>query len=215
MLETVLITGATSKTYEAIASAAKSAGFKTAVADTENAKNTIQWNKASPISARAVVLQAENLLGKIGTTILYFDAVNYDESFGKLSVENISRGIDSMTLGYMYLAQELISRFSQENEGNLVFMINKSEQREYGVLPSAAIAACEAFAERTANFYAGKNGGVILVKNNDTSIEETADWLFQYLAQPGAQKNAYNPKAASKWLKPGAKPAPSIPLFGR
>ena len=50
MLETVLITGAASKTYEAIASAAKSAGFKTAVADTENAKNTMCFILDFPVS---------------------------------------------------------------------------------------------------------------------------------------------------------------------
>ncbi len=199
-----------------LAEAGERTDNKVLCADCSRSKNTsFSWNPASPISARSLILQAENTFETIGTVILPFDADSYEDYYSKLSVETISKGVDNMVLGYFYIVSELLARFEKYGEGNLVFFYNDTAEKEKGMLASSAAASFCAFAKKTAMIYAGKPMGIILVKSETNSFQESSDWLFQYLMQPGAQKASLNAKYASHWLKPGAKPPVMIPFLSR
>jgi len=170
-----------------------------------NDARTITWTRSSPISARTVLLQAQNTFGIPGQTILYFDAAEYAAAFSAYSLETITRGTDEMILGFQYLVYEAISRIEAAHDATLVFYLQSDPEREYGMLTSAAEAAFTALAEKTAELYAGKNFGVLLVRGEEPVSSEAAGWLFQYLQNPTNQKNSKNPKHASHWVKPLAK----------
>lgn len=216
MNNTVLIAGGFSPINTYLAEAAERTDNKVLTADSSHSKNSaFTWNPASPISARSLILQAENTFETIGTVILPFDADSYEDYYSKLSVETISKGVDNMFLGYFYIVSELIARFEKYGQGNLVFFYNDNSEKEKGILASSAAASFCALAKKTASLYAGKPMGVILVKNESNEFQEAADWLFQYLVQAGAQKASLNSKHASHWLKPGSKPPVIIPFLSR
>ena len=216
MNNTVLIAGGVSPINTYLADAAEKTDNKVLTADSSHAKGSaFSWNPASPISARSLILQAENTFESIGTVILPFDTDAYEDYYSKLSVESISKGIDNMVLGYFYVVSEIIARFEKYGEGNLVFFYSDDPNKEKGILSAAAASAFCTLAKKTAMLYAGKPAGIILVKSETNVSQEAADWLFQYLLQPGAQKAAVNAKYASHWLKPGSKPPVMIPFLSR
>lgn len=216
MNQTVLIAGGVSPINTYIAGAAESAGCKVLTADCSRTKgSSFSWNPASPISARSIVLQAENTFETIGTAIIPFDADAFEDSFSKFCPETISKGVDSMILGYMYMVSELLSRFEKYGEGNMVFFYNSTSGKEKGIITSAAAAAFCNLAEKTAALYAGKPAGIVLVKNETEPTQESADWLFQYLGQSGVQKAAVSAKHAAHWVKPGSKPPVMLPFLSR
>ena len=216
MNNTVLIAGGVSPVNTYLAEAAERTDNKVLSADSSHSKGSaFSWNPASPISARSLILQAENTFESIGTVILPFDADSYEDYYSKLSVETISKGTDNMILGYFYIVSEIIARFEKYGEGNLVFFYNDDPNKEKGILASAGAAAFCALAKKTAQLHAGKPTGIILVKSESNAFQEAADWLFQYITQPGAQKAALNAKYASHWLKPGSKPPVMISFLSR
>ena len=216
MNNTVLIAGGVSPVNTYLAEAAERTDYKVLSADSSHSKGSaFSWNPASPISARSLILQAENTFESIGTVILPFDADSYEDFYSKLSVETISKGTDNMILGYFYIVSEIMARFEKYGEGNLVFFYNDDPNKEKGILASSGAAAFCALAKKTAQLYAGKPTGIILVKSESNAFQEAADWLFQYITPPGAQKAALNAKYASHWLKPGSKPPVMIPFLSR
>ena len=216
MNNTVLIAGGVSPVNTYLTEAAEKTDKKVLCADCSRSKNTsFTWNPASPISARSLILQAENTFESIGTVILPFDADSYEDFYSKLSVETISKGTDNMILGYFYIVSELIARFEKYGEGNIIFLYSDDPNKEKGILASSGAAAFCELAKKTAMLYAGKPAGIILVKSEPNAFQETAEWLFQYLMQPGAQKASMNAKYASHWLKTGSKPPVMIPFLSR
>ncbi|MCR4938698.1 MAG: hypothetical protein K5930_01155 [Treponemataceae bacterium] len=216
MNNTVLIVGGSSPINTSLAEAGERTDNKVLCADSSRSKNSsFAWNPPSPISARSLILQAENTFETIGTVLLPFDADSYEDYYAKLSVETISKGVDNMFLGYFYIVSELLTRFEKYGEGNLVFFYNDDPGKDKGILTSSAAASFCALAKKTATLHAGKPMGIVLVKSETNSFQESSDWLFQYLMQPGAQKASLNAKYASHWLKPGSKPPVMIPFLSR
>ncbi len=222
MTQTVLLAGCPASSNNIFLDAAQAAGnkvFSAITTDTANPASQenmgISWNRASPISSRALILQAENAFDKIGQAVLFFDTTVYNSYFSNYTLESVSRGIDEMLLGYLYLTNELLPRLSQAEEGQLVFYVYEPAQAENSVLVTAAQAAFCAFAEKIAGQYAGKNLGVTLVKSETEASAENASWLFNYLQLPQARKVQSSPKHAAHWLKPGAKPAVLLPFLAR
>lgn len=219
MNQTVLLTGCPDAVQSIFIDAAVGAGnqiMTTGSADkkTSDAK-TVTWTRSSPISARTVLLQAQNTFDVPGQTVLFFDAADYAATFSAFSLETITRGTDEMILGYHYLVNEAINRMQAGNDALLVFYLQSDSEREYGMMTAVAEAAFTALAEKTAELFAGKNFGVVLVKAEQAVSGETAQWLFQYLRSDAVQKNARNPKHAVHWVKPLSKTPGVLSLLNR
>ncbi len=176
---------------------------------------TIIWTRSSPISARTVLLQAQNTFDIPGQTVLFFDAADFAATFSAYSLETISRGTDEMILGYQYLVNEAINRMQAEDDANLVFYLQSDPEREYGMMTAVGEAAFTALAQKTAELYAGKNFGVVLVKAEEPVSAEAAEWLFQYMQNPAVQKNAKNTRHAAHWVKPLSKVSGGLGFLNR
>lgn len=201
-----------------------------------NGTLTVEWNRASPVSARAFVLSAETVCSNIDEAVLYFDEELYTSISGKLDSEECLKCSDSMVLGYQYLSIVLLERFerkrSAENPGTLVFVLRKSyDCADVERTPSlrngmnsmaspvisAAAASFEAFAENIAALYGDSEyANIVLVKieaDQDTSDETVGKWIGEYLDELGNAKA----KKSVQWVKPGvkAKPAAGRGFFGR
>lgn len=191
------------------ADAAKQAGSNVFIADTDKEQAAaVAWNKASPISARTMLLQAVAAGSEIDRAVLVFDTDAFDSLYDKLSVENISRGMDDMISGYQYMTEELMNRYymKADQAGTWLFFVLCVPSEKTGILTAAAEAAFEAFAERTAETCACSSLKVTLVRCEKAAKNETAEWLTSYWELPGAEKAASQTKTATHWIKTGGKP---------
>ncbi len=187
------------------------------------------WNRSSPISARSLVLETETTIGNIDTAFLIFDTSLYVSEFEKLGIESISRGLDTLFAGYMYLTQELLDRFTKKNFGNICFILKmhpsisesvKTQKRTESLpaepLVAAAAAAFRSFAENIATKYAGSTIGIQLVECLGTTEDSTVlcPWLLPYV-DAAAKNPVVDAKNASKWAQVGAKASSGWQLFKR
>lgn len=194
--------------------AAKHAGNAVFTASTEKDAGAAVWNKASPISARTVLLQAIAANGEVDRAILLFDADAFDAAYGEFTVENISRGMDDMIAGFQYMTEELVARYAQNGgEGCWLTYVLCSSTEKTGALTAAAEAAFQAFAEKTAEAYAGGALKFSLIRCDSATKTETASWLNSYWELSGAEKAASQAKTAGHWVKTGGKPP--LGILGR
>lgn len=215
MSYSVFLAGSSADSMAGFAEAAKQAGNTLFMADSgKEQTGAVVWNKASPISARTMILQAVAAGGEIDRAILVFDADAYEAVYRDFSVENISRGMDDMIAGYQYMAEEFVNRYAQ-NAGNscwLTYVLCSSTEKT-SALTAAAEAAFQAFAEKTAEAYAGSNLKFTLVRCDSATKAETPSWLNAYWALSGAEKAASQAKTAGHWVKTGGKPP--LGILGR
>ena len=190
------------------------------------------WNRPSSVSARSLVLQAENAFTVIDETVLYFDAAVYAQQFTALSPEECTRAIDTMISGYHYLTMEILSRIEQRKEsGKLIYIvrhhpsmadvirssaIRSSTASAAGPFVSSAEAAFTAFAENIAAYAGDKqNVSVVLVScdvQNDAAEKDSslASWLADYLAALDGAKSRRSAKQSLSWIKAGSKAPGSL-----
>lgn len=194
---------------------------------------SVEWNRASPVSCRAVLLNAENIFTPVQDAVLYFDEDFYASRASQLDIEECSQNCDDMILSYQYMTLELLSRFQQKKDqsapNNLVFLLKdspslvdalKNPSLHNGIYAiasptvAAATNAFEAFAENVAVLYGDlQSVNIFLVRCDRSSgaggISHSdislAKWLVSYLDAFNGQKA----KKSATWIKPGAKPPSS------
>lgn len=182
-----------------------------------------EWNRPSPVSARSLVLQAENAFGPLDTAVLYFDTQVYAQQFTSFSTEDFSRSLDEMTAGYELLTMEVLARYEQRKlVGHIVFVL-KTPSVQRGAVLNPLVAASQAafteFAESVA-LYAGdrETTTVVLVTGdaqNETSAKDNtfASWLSGYIEAVDALKNKPGARQSAAWVKAGAKNPGGFSLF--
>ncbi|MCR5217822.1 hypothetical protein [Treponema sp.] len=192
---------------------------------------TFEWNKASALSARNLVLQAENFFERVDEAVLYFDEEFYASSAEKMDAAEISRTCDELILGFEYLATEILSRFERKYEDkpfSLVFLLKegpnlldvlRSPAIKNGTvaiaspLVAAAAAAFTSFAENIAALYGDESYVNIVLVRGDASMEEAkkddslAKWLAPFLDSLDELKSKLTAKKSAVWIKPGSKKA--------
>lgn len=170
------------------------------------------WNKASPISARSNILQSRNLLGEYNKAFIVFDSRDFIH-FNSYDVETISKGIDSMILGYSYFTAELLRQFSEQGFGELIFVLLDDESREKSIIENVGTSGFVALAESVAEKKANKQLSITLIKSDWDSFENNLEWLFNYLENTNSKKAATMSKHASRWVKVGSKPPIILPFL--
>ncbi|MFA6856791.1 MAG: hypothetical protein WCR31_06230 [Treponema sp.] len=244
MKKTILIAGKDFPSGGDFASGLAGAGYNVVVTGSTEAENipnsagnisVVTWNRPSSISARSLIIEAENLFGCVNESVLYFDAGSYASQFTVFSPEECTRAFDTMILGYEYLAMETIIRLEQrKRNGKLIFLLKHHPSMEEalhssvlrsntaspaGPFVSAAQAAYAAFAENVAAFVGDRpNVTVLLIScdmNNETAAKDgsLSLWLSGYLEAIDNLKNKPGAKQAVNWIKAGAKAPGFFSLF--
>lgn len=190
----------------------------------------IPWNRASPVSARSMIIKAETESSKLDEVLLVFDSAMFASKYKQMSPAVLQNSIDDMTLGFSYVVSEVLERYSLKKTGRLIFIIRyapSSSDKLYGIMHksvydepvSIPVASSQQYfismAENTAAVYSGTNGiSVVLVRSENESDESIADWLFPYIDAIPASYIASGKNAVS-WIKPGSKPPSSFQFFHR
>ncbi|MCR4789593.1 MAG: hypothetical protein K5839_00780 [Treponemataceae bacterium] len=160
------------------------------------------WNRSSPVSARSIVVNAENQFGTIDGAALFFDAASFNSHFTQLSIEEANKASDELILSYTYLALELLKRIERKDHGKIFFILQKmqtsaeflrSSSREQianpahaSAITAMAQAAFKAFAENlAASKYKETKGSFIylLEVNSETTEEQIIQWLAKKIEE--------------------------------
>lgn len=246
MKKTILIAGKNLPDGKKLAGAFSKSGRTVMVAaetnNMEESESIIDWNRSSAVSARAVVLEAENRVKGLNEAVLYFDEDFLAKHQGKIDAEECSRNADEQIVSWQYLAFELLSRFEktylaksgEAKPGKIVFLLKegisgaesvKNPALRNGVnavsgpLVSAAKAAFECFAESVAALYGDRESVNIVLAKAEAGSEIAAtdetlgSWLSEYLDSVDELKSKLSAKKSISWVKAGAKGASSS-VFG-
>lgn len=183
---------------------------------------TYSWNKASAISTRAFLIQAESRLISFDRIIIYFDALSFSEMFQNDRVDELTVAMENMIYGYQYAVGELLARFRQKTpECQIMFLIQTSPTKTNvakipGAVPcSVSVAAAQsafiALAENSAyNFYELNCITPILARvdasntlyRQDRGISE---WACEFMDKVSSDKKRPTIKNCSSWVKAGSK----------
>ncbi len=242
MERTVLIAGKEYPAGSALASAAINHNRKVVITSPFGAPenedtipteeiSTVAWNKSSSVSARSIVLQAENVFQKVDEAVLVFDTACLSPNFNSMTPEICSRAIDTMITSYFYLSLELVNRFIKQGGGSIIFMLKsapglvdmtssttihgENSSVPVGILPFSAQAAFKALAESTAAKYTEKEELKFFLVNAEYDIPDNqfAGWMFEYLDSAYISKTKQDIRHVCQWIKIGSKPQTSFPFF--
>lgn len=90
----------------------------------------LSWNTASPISARTLVLAAENRLGQINDAVLVCAPPAVYKTAGALAPEEIDILVNDHIRGWFFLVRELALYFRRTRNGSLSFVAPESASGE-------------------------------------------------------------------------------------
>jgi hypothetical protein len=145
----MLIAGSGPELISALADEAGRRGIKTTLAliPENNAHHTertaqLEWNPCSPLSARSLVLAAENRNGPVDTGIIVCAASNSAE-MRDFSPAGIDFAVNNHIKAYMFLAHELTRSFRARQNGTLVFVL--LEGLASGILAAPVTSAFKSF----------------------------------------------------------------------
>lgn len=198
-----------------------------------------EWNRASSLSARTLILQTENTYDKLDEVVLYFDEDYFASIAGKTEIGECAQTCDNLILGYQFLTLETLARFEKKNAGGavpgkLVFLLKegpcmidalRSPTLRSGAtsvatpLVASAAAAFTSFAENIAAVYGDMEYVNIVLVRGDKSNEfvktddALAKWLGTYLDAVDDLKSKLTAKKSMQWTKPGAKNPGGFSLF--
>src|SRR5574344_2828400 len=79
-----------------------------------------EWNRASALSARTLILQTENKYDRLDEVVLYFDEEYFASIAGKTEIGECAQTCDNLILGYQFLTLETLARFEKKNAGGAV-----------------------------------------------------------------------------------------------
>jgi len=91
----------------------------------ENEKrHSLDWNPSSPISARTIVIAAENRLEHIDEAILVCSPPSIRSGISKLSLSDVEIMINDHIKGWFFLIKELAAIFTARKQGTLALVYN-------------------------------------------------------------------------------------------
>ena len=109
----------------------------------------LQWNPGSPISARTLVLAAENRLGHINEAILVCAPPSTRRPAAELSLSDIEIMVNDHIKGWFFLVRELSDAFRSRQSGTLALVFSEigsgGKDDSADLLGPAALASFQAF----------------------------------------------------------------------
>ena len=158
--------------------------FPSAYASLEKIRLPLDWNPGSPISARTLVLAAENRLGHIDDAILVCDPPSSGCSAAGLGFADVEVMVNDHIKGWFFLVKELAAAFRARGGGTLVLVYPETVGKDNADDPLGP-AALAAFHSLTGSLLAAATGEPYLVQGfaGGETGDETgfASFIFKQL----------------------------------
>ncbi len=84
----------------------------------------LSWNPGSPISARSLLLAAENHLEHVDDALLICDPPAIRKKPGEITPSEIDNLVNNYMKGWFFLIREIILTFRARGKGNLCLVVN-------------------------------------------------------------------------------------------
>lgn len=185
------------------------------------------WHRNSPISAKTIIVNAENKFEKIDAALVFFETAVYNQLFSGNELQDYDKACDEIILGYQFLVTEFLRRFEKKQHGKIFFILQsmqslsdylKLSSREQmakpaysGTIASTAQQAFRTFAENIAAVNFRENNCPIYLVETESNMSEQKilEWILPRIEEPNPiYKNA---KQAVTWITPDEKNK----LFGK
>ena len=155
----------------------------------------LSWNPASPISARTLVLAAENRLKQINDAIIICSPPAIYKTAAALTPEEIEMMINDHIKGWFFLVRELILYFRRISSGTLSFVVSEdsgsgAKNAPAELLGSSAAASFRTFAQGILSSQVSEPFPLMGFTGIDAGSEaDFAAWFFRIIDER-AKKNS-------------------------
>ena len=156
---------------------------------------TLSWNPASSISARTLLIAAENRLQKINDAILVCSPPAVFKTAETLMPDEIEIMVNDHIKGWFFLVRELVLYFRRLGGGALSFVVPKAasggvKNSPADLLGLSAASSFRSFAQGVLDSSANEPFQVMGFTGYEAGTEsEFAAWFFK-IVDEGAQKNS-------------------------
>jgi NAD(P)-dependent dehydrogenase (short-subunit alcohol dehydrogenase family) len=159
----------------------------------------LQWNPASPISARSLVLAAENRLGRIDDALLVCSPPAVYRSAETLLPSEVETMVNDHLKGWFFLVRELALVFRARQRGTLAMAVpdisgGGGRDAAADLLGPPAAASFRAFARGLLSSSAGEPFQILAFSSETGQETAFAAWLFKVIDEAGK-------KSSGKWHK--------------
>jgi NAD(P)-dependent dehydrogenase (short-subunit alcohol dehydrogenase family) len=172
----------------------------TAPATVPEGSTSLQWNPASPISARTLVLAAENCLGHIDDALLVCSPPAVYRNAETLIPSEVETLVNDHIKGWFFLVRELALVFRSRQRGTLALVVpdiigGGGRDPAADLLGPPAAAAFRAFAQGLLSSSVNQPFQTLGFSSSETGHETGfAAWLFKIIDEAGK-------KNSGKWYK--------------
>ena len=171
------------------------AGIQPLKPDSSTNAIPLSWNPASPISARALLIAAENRLQKINDAILVCSPPAVFKTAETLMPEEIEILANDHIKGWFFLVRELALYFRRSGDGSLSFIVPKAapggvKSSQADLLGPSAASSFRSFAQGILDTSANQPFHVMGFTGYEAGAEdEFASWFFK-IVDEGSGKNS-------------------------
>jgi NAD(P)-dependent dehydrogenase (short-subunit alcohol dehydrogenase family) len=161
---------------------------------------SLQWNPASPISARSLVLAAENRLGRVDDALLVCSPPAMYRNAETLLPAEVETLVNDHIKGWFFLVRELALVFRARQQGTLALVVpdiagGSGRDPAADLLGPPAAASFRAFAQGLLSSSSNEPFQVLGFSSSEAGQEAGfAAWLFRIIDEAGGK----NP---GKWYK--------------
>jgi hypothetical protein len=169
--------------------------------DGGKARISLDWNPGSPISARTLVLAAENRLEHIDEAILICMPPSVRRPVEELSPADIDIAVNDHIKGWFFLIKELTTAFKSRNAGTLALVLSDTgSKNEEGSAPNLlgppVSAAFRAFVQGLLDAAPGKPYQTLAFSTETGENTEFAAYIFKIIEEN-------NKRNIGRWHKYG------------
>ena len=160
----------------------------------ENPDKVLEWNPGSPLSARTLVIAAENRLGCIGRAVLVCDPPAAGLALAGLGFADIEVLVNDYIKGWFFLAKEITAVFRARGEGTLALAYPEAGGSSGKEAPDlSSHTALAAFRSLTGNLLASASAEPFMIQGfsgNETGDEAGyAAFIFKQLEEGSRRGN--------------------------
>ena len=145
----------------------------------------LSWNPSSPISARTLILAAENQMKQINNAILICSPPGVYKTPETLSPEEIEILVNDHMKGWFFLVRELCQYFLRTGSGSLSLVAPESQARgrastQTDLLGPSAASSFRLFAQALVSSEGGRQFQIMGFSSPEAggTEEAFAEWLF-------------------------------------
>lgn len=158
----------------------------------------VEWNRRSPISARSVLLQAENVAGTLEEVFVVYSAEGVTVPFHETQASRIEEAVDGAVKGYLFLLREALSHALRRGGTGVNIVVQDSGSELLPPLEAATYGGFLAAARSLMTFYEEESVQVRGFQSASAGGREFAKYILDTIREKGE-------KAAGRWNKFGGR----------